>query len=147
MGQTEEALNQFLKIIQDYPKYSGPYANLGLIYEALGQKDKATEAFDNALALMPRSATIYNSAGLHYRTVGRFNDAESAYLNAIRIASDYPDPILNLAILYDLYLNEPDKAIIYYKLYNSKSNDDNQNVVGWLNDLEQRSNTLNSTNE
>lgn len=102
-GQSDEAIKHFVQMTQEYPSLAGPYANLGLLYQRQNLTKEAAEAFDKALTLEPQSAQIYNSAGIFYRSVGRFEDAEAAYLSAIDNSSDYADPVLNLAILYDLY--------------------------------------------
>lgn len=137
-GQDDVAVNQFLQMTKDYPQLAGPYANLGLLYQAQGLEKEASSAFDKAVSLQPDSAKIYNSAALFYRSQGRFNDAESAYLQAIGKSSGYAVPVLNLAILYDLYLKQPSKAIKYYKKYLVLTDENNEQVSLWLADLEQR---------
>lgn len=137
-GDTENALKLFSKITQDYPELAGPHANLGLLYQTLGRVKDATEAFDRAISLQPDSARIYNSAAVFYRSQGRFKDAESAYLNAIDKAPDYVAPVLNLGILYDLYLHQPAMAIKYYRQYLFLTGDDDEKVALWLADLERR---------
>lgn len=137
-GQGDEAINHFVQMTQEYPTLAGPYANLGLLYQRQNLIKEATEAFDKALSLQPQSAQIYNSAGIFYRSVGRFDDAEAAYLNAIDKSSEYADPALNLAILYDLYLNQTRKAIQYYKRYLSLTKNKDETVGLWLADLQRR---------
>lgn len=137
-GQNDQALNLFVKMTRDYPALAGPYANLGLLYQKQGLSKEAGAAFDKAVALQPQSTQIYNAAGIFYRSVGRFDDAEKAYLNAIDKSSGNADAVLNLAILYDLYLNKPAKAINYYKRYLSLTKDKNEKVELWLVDLERR---------
>lgn len=135
VGQDDEAINLFSKITEGHPRLAGPYANLGLLYQRQGLKKEAAMAFDKAIALQPNSAKIYNSAAIFYRSEGRFNDAESAYIHAINKAPDFSAPVLNLAILYDLYLLQPAKAIDYYQRYLELVGGDDQQVSLWLADL------------
>ncbi len=137
-GKNDKAINYFVKMTQDYPSFAGPYANLGLLYQRQNLKKEAAEAFDKAMSLQPQSAEIYNSAGIFYRSVGRFDDAEAAYLNAVKNSPDYAEPILNLAILYDLYLKQPENAIKYYKRYLSLTKKPDGKVGLWLADLQRR---------
>jgi len=137
-GRDGEAINLFSKMTLDYPNLAGPYANLGLLFQRQGLVKDAAVAFDKAIALQPSSAKIYNSAAVFYRSQGRFKDAESAYLHAINKAASYADPVLNLAILYDLYLQQPIMAIKYYTHYLGLSDINNEQVALWLADLEQR---------
>lgn len=134
----EEAINLFSQMTLDYPNLAGPYANLGLLFQHQGLTKEAAVAFDKAIQLQPNSAKIYNRAAVFYRSQGRFKDAESAYLHAIDKAASYADPVLNLAILYDLYLQQPVMAIKYYKHYLGLSDVNNEQVALWLADLEQR---------
>jgi len=137
-GQDEAAIDRFSEMTLDYPRLAGPYANLGLLYQRQGLMKQASVAFDKAIQLQPESAKIYNSAAVFYRSQGRFKDAESAYRQAIEKAADYADPVLNLAILYDLYLQQPVMAIKYYKHYLTMTDVNKERVTLWLADLEQR---------
>ncbi len=137
-GEDEKAISLFSEMIANYPGLAGPYANLGLLYQRQSLTKEAAAAFDRAIQLRPDSAKIYNSAAIFYRSVGRFKDAESAYLQAIDKAAGYTDPVLNLAILYDLYLQQPVTAIKYYQHYLSMSEVNKEQVMLWLTGLKQR---------
>ena len=146
-GQNDEAISRFVHMSKDYPTLAGPFANLGLLYQKKGMMKEAAETFDKAIALRPESAQIYNNAGIFYRSAGRFDDAEAAYLAAIKRAPNEAEPALNLAILYDIYLNKPTDAIKYYKRYLSLSGDKHDKVKLWLADLERRAGTVASGSE
>jgi len=137
-GRIDEARKALLQMTREYPDLAGPYANLGLLYQRQGDIKEAESAFDKALALKPGSGRIYNAAALFYRSVGRFDAAEAAYLKAIRHAPDFADPLLNLAILYDLYLDRPAQAIKYYRRYLAMSDKSDKQVKLWLADLQRR---------
>ncbi len=137
-GQDDTAIEQFLKMTLDYPGLAGPYANLGLLYQRQGLTEQAAAAFDEAIQLQPESAKIYNAAAIFYRSVGRFKDAESAYLQAVDKDAGYSDPVLNLAVLYDLYLQQPVVAIKYYQYYLGMSELNKERVALWLADLKRR---------
>jgi Tfp pilus assembly protein PilF len=137
-GDLDEAHKALLQLTREYPDLAGPYANLGLLYQRQGNTKAAAAAFDKALAVKPDSGRIYNAAALLYRSVGRFADAEAAYLKAIRHSPDFADPLLNLAILYDLYLDQPAQAIKYYRRYLAMSDKSDKQVKLWLADLQRR---------
>jgi cellulose synthase operon protein C len=63
----------------------------------------------------PRSATVLNQMGVVHRQQGRFDEARKAYEQAIAAAPNNAAPQLNLAILFDLYLGEPAKALPLYQ--------------------------------
>lgn len=144
-GKTDDAIASFVQMSEDYPSLAGSFANLGLLYQKKAMLEEAAEAFDKAIALKPQSPQIYNNAGIFYRSVGRFDDAEAAYLAAIEITPDEAEPVVNLAILYDMYLHRPADAIKYYKRYLSLSGDKHDKVKLWLADLERRTGAVAST--
>jgi cellulose synthase operon protein C len=63
----------------------------------------------------PRSAAVLNQTGVVHRQQGRFDEARKAYEQAIAAAPNNAAPQLNLAILLDLYLGEPAKALPLYQ--------------------------------
>lgn len=146
-GKTDDAIARFVQMSLDYPSLAGSFANLGRLYQKKGMLEEAGEAFDKAVALKPQSVKIYNNAGIFYRSAGRFDDAEAAYLAAIEIAPDEAEPAVNLAILYDMYLNRPADAIQYYKRYLLLSGDKHEKVKLWLADLQRRTGAVANTSQ
>lgn len=146
-GKTDEAAARLVQMSKVYPSFAGVFANLGLLYQKKGMLNEAADAFDKAVTLNPQSAQIYNNAGIFYRSAGRFHDAEAAYLAAIEIAPNDAEPAVNLAILYDMYLNESADAIKYYKRYLALNGDKQEKVKLWLADLERRAGAIASTGE
>lgn len=137
-GRSEAARETLQGLTRQHPDLAGPFANLGLLYQQGGDTAQAAAAFDRALALQPQSSDIYNSAGVFYRSVGRFADAEAAYLQAMEHDPALAAPVLNLAILYDLYLHRPRQALVYYRQYLELGGDDDGRVAMWLMDLQRR---------
>ena len=60
--------------------------------------------------------THYNM-GVMLTERGRIQEARKAYLRALRINPADPDVNYNLAILYDDYFNDPDKAYVHFERY------------------------------
>lgn len=137
-GRDKEALSLLKAFVKKYPEFSGPQANLGRLYQRLGQTEKATQYFDRAMALVPESAAIYNVVAMHYRKLGRFVDAEKAYLAAIKQDPRHSDVLLNLGILYDLYLHQPMRAVVFYRRYQSSIDKKDPQVALWVADLKRR---------
>jgi cellulose synthase operon protein C len=89
-----------------------------------------TERGDNALGTdpalletllknMPRSDVRYgpllNQLGILYRQQGQFEKARQAYESAMADDPKSGLPVLNLAILFDIYLGEPERALTLYQ--------------------------------
>jgi tetratricopeptide (TPR) repeat protein len=98
---------------------------------------EAEAAFKKALELKPESAMAGNELGIALRKLGKFEEAEAAYQHAIASQPDYAPAHLNLGVLYDLYLAEPQKALDQYEAYLAIVGE-NKQVAGWMVELRKR---------
>ncbi len=136
-GNPTDAELEFKQVALAYPEYSGPEVNLGLIYLRTSRLPEAESAFRAALTRNPDNAIAGNELGIVLRKLGKFVEAEAAYQKAIAARADYASAHLNLGILYDLYLDEPQKALDQYQQYLSIAGD-NKQVSGWMIELRKR---------
>lgn len=139
-GNRKTAESIFLNLSKAHPEYPGPLANLGMIHYDKGEFDKAEEYFNQALALKPDLPEIYNLRGIMHRNKGEFDKARESYEAGLKIAPENPNLILNLGILYDLYLNEPQKALQLLADYKKVAGDDKE-VNMWIADITKRMTT------
>lgn len=137
-GNHKEAETVLLELTRKYPDLSGPFANLGIVYQRTGRSAEAVAMFKKAIAINPEQPAYYNQLGIVHRGAGRFAEAQRAYTNALEVDANYPLAHLNLAILYDLYLGEPGKAMTHYRRYGELYPADRQQVEKWIVDLQQR---------
>jgi len=114
------------------------FTNLGLAYFSLQQADLAEQAFQQAVRRDPKDAVAYNHLGILQRHSGRFQEALIQYQRAIEIDDSYAPAYLNLGILFDLYLQDLEKALQQYQKYQVLSSEDNPQVGGWIVDIERR---------
>jgi Flp pilus assembly protein TadD len=137
-GRDKEAEQQLLALTRKAPDLSGPYANLGLLYRRVGRNAEAIAAFERAIEINPRRAVYYNELGISYRQEGKFDQARRNYRKALDADSSYAPAHLNLAILYDLYLQEPKEALPHYQRYRELVPAEAATVSKWIVDLERR---------
>ena len=137
-GRDKEAEQGLLALVQRAPELSGPHANLGVLYRRGGRTKEAIEALDRAVRLNPRRAAYYNELGIIYRQEGKFDDARRQYLKAIEADADHAWANLNIAILYDLYLQDPKKALPHYQRYQQLLPQEDSMVTKWIIDLQRR---------
>lgn len=121
---------------RDYDKLSGPYLNLALVYAKTERYEQALNAVDEALDRNDNRAEAHNLRGVVLREMQRFSAAEDAYQQALAINPEYAFAHLNLAILYDEHLNQPQKAVEAYYLYRETakkmSEGERAQLVYWL---------------
>lgn len=133
-----QAKTTLQKLTAAYPKLSGPYVNLGIVYRQLGEHERAKKAYVRAIVANELNGDAYSELGLLHREQGRFEDAEAVYLRGVDIWPHHSAAILNLGILYDLYMGQWERALEQYTLYQSLQAEPNKKVKGWIVDLERR---------
>jgi tetratricopeptide (TPR) repeat protein len=135
-GQQPDAEAALTELIKDFPQYSGPLTELGMIYEKSKRLDLAAAAFAKAVNNNPQNAVAYNWQGILYREVNDYGRAEQAYKRAISANGNYGLAHLNLGILYDVYLKRPSDALNEYKEYQRLGGADDLRVLVWVADIE-----------
>ena len=120
------------------PGLSGPWMNLGSVYEALGDNAAAEAAYKKAIDANPNNCAAYVDLGVLSRRAGDFLSAESNYLACVQRVPDFPEAYLNLGILYELYLGRLDDALKAYETYQTLIATPDLRVGGWVSDLQRR---------
>jgi tetratricopeptide (TPR) repeat protein len=137
-GKLTDAELELKQLTLAYPDFPGPWVNLGLLYEKAGRFDEAEKALREATQHGMPSALTYTELGLVYRQLGRFKDAESAYGEAIKVDPNYAPAHLNLGVLCDLYLQQPQRALESFERYMALSGNSDKRVATWIAELKKR---------
>ena len=119
------------------PDVAGPEVNLGLLQLQGSHLPEAESAFKAALERNPDNAVAGNELGITERKLGKFAEAEAAYRRTIAAEPNYAPAYLNLGVLYDLYLAEPQKALEELEHYVQLAGE-NKQVAGWMVELRKR---------
>lgn len=131
----EKAKSIFLQIIKNQPELAGPWANLALIYLKEEQYEKADQHIKAALKKNPEMAQALNIAGYISSRKGEINKAIALYEKAIANKADYALAHYNLALLYDVYLQDIPKALQHYQIYLPLIHYEDQNTIDWVEEL------------
>jgi len=133
-----EAEKAFLALTRSHPDLGGPHANLGIVYRQTGRLDLAVSELESAVKCNPQQPVFWNQLGIAYRQQGQFAKARDAYEHALSIDPGYPAPILNLGILFDLYLWDSKRALELYDRYLALTPGGDAKVSKWVADLKNR---------
>ena len=136
-GRNTDAELEFKQLAVAYPQWSGPQLNLGLLYLRDSRLAEAEAAFKSALEHNPANAVAGNELGIVERRLGKFAEAEAAYQGTIAAEPNFAPAHLNLGVLYDLYLGQPQKALDEFERYIAISGE-NKQVSGWVVELRKR---------
>ena len=140
--QWQEAEDELIWLVTNYPQYSGPYLDLALVYKQTGQNEKAIDYFSQSIVVNPTNLVAYNQYAIFLREQGDFQQAEAIYLNALTVWEDYPDTHKNLGVLYDLYLGNKEAALQHYVTYQELTGGSDREVAGWIVDLQRQLTTV-----
>jgi tetratricopeptide (TPR) repeat protein len=134
-NQLNQAEISFLKMAKLQPALAGPWANLALVYLKRQQYDKAEKHVQIALSKNPNMAQALNLAGYLESRKGHINKAKGLYEKAISSKPDYALAHYNLALLYDVYLQDLPKAIEHYQRYLALIKHEDKKTKDWVEEL------------
>lgn len=90
IGNLDQAILAFQKVIALKPNYADAYNNLGNVLKDQAKFDFAIDAYDKALSLRPNFAEAYNNKGLVLQHQGKLREAIEAYDKALLLKPEYP---------------------------------------------------------
>ncbi len=109
-GLLEEAKNDLLKYISEYPNDFQALNILGVIYFQENKIDESEVEFKKALSLNKNYASAYNNLGLVLRAKSLTLEAIDNFRSAIELNQDYKEAYNNLGLAFK-EINEIDEAI------------------------------------
>ncbi len=90
-------------------------------------------------ALPPEAdPAVQNQLGVQKRQAGQFADAQAAYERALVLDPNFADAERNLAILHDLYLDNPSAALPHFERYQLLTQGADTQVTAWIAELKAR---------
>ncbi|MDY6815409.1 MAG: tetratricopeptide repeat protein [Pseudomonadota bacterium] len=137
-GDLRMARKGFWAMTKDFPELSGPWVKLAELAEQREKPEKAREYYRKALEVNPANVNAYLKQAMFERRQGEFATARDAYLAALETWNDFPEAHLNLAILYDLYMNRPEEAQPHYEAYDFLTGGSDPKVADWLIEIRRR---------
>ncbi|NIP73589.1 MAG: tetratricopeptide repeat protein [Gammaproteobacteria bacterium] len=137
-GDAETAERLLVGIGRRHPELPAPHLNLAILRQRQGRHAAALEAVEASLAADPDSATAHNLRGVSLRALGRFEEAEAAYREALRLRPDYANAHFNMGVLYEIYLQDYQQALLHYRRFQELLAEPDPKVALWIQDLQRR---------
>ena len=136
----DSAASIFKRFNSQYTAKSGGHANLALISLKQGDIENATISADQAIELNPNNAAAHNLKGLINLEQGKIKTARDNFRTAIDIKPDYSNAHYNLALVYDIYLQDIAKAIEHYSRYLALTTEKDPGTQDWVDYLKSQLN-------
>lgn len=134
----DKARSLLTTLTTDAPNLSGPWVMLGDIALDGADIPAAVTYFENALLANPENVNAYIRLAKVLRMQGKFIDAQNLYAKVLALWKDFPEAHLNLAILYDVYLNKPLAAQQHMEAYQFLTGRQDEQVNRWLAEIRER---------
>ncbi len=136
-GSAGEAELEFKQLAVGYPQLVGAQINLALLQRKANRLDEAETTLKAAVEKNPGSASAWNELGLTQRMRGQFTDAAASYEKSLAADPNFAAAHRNYAVLLDLYLGDPERALTALERYKELTGEDKP-VTGWIAELRQR---------
>lgn len=137
-GNYEQAQSLLRELSSQDRSLSGPWVMLGDISRERGHYDQAIKHYVTAIETNRTNVNAYLRLAKTQRLKGQFLHAQNTYAKTLSIWPDFPEAHLNLAILYDIYLNHPLRAQQHMEAYQFITGASNKEVGEWLSEIQQR---------
>jgi len=133
--QLDQAETLFLKMSKVQPDMAGSWANLALIRLKKNDLNGAKKYIGIALDKNPNMPQALNLAGNIALRENRLNNAKTYFELAIKNKSNYALAHYNLALIYDIYLQDIPLAVQHYELYLQYSTQPDKSTEKWIKGL------------
>ncbi len=134
-GEAKQILE---KLIVEAGELSGPKVMLGDIAFQEQRLDDAAALYEQAITTNPENINAYLRLAKVRRIQGQYVVAQNYYAQALALWKDFPEAHLNLAILYDVYMNKPLLAQQHMEAYQFLSGNSEGEVATWLAEIRER---------
>lgn len=137
-GKLKEARKEFKSLTRNYPELSGPWVKIAEIAVQREEFSDAIDAYEKALEVNSNNVAAYLDLAKLYREQGHFAEARNTYLRALNSWPDFPEGHFNLAVFYDLYVNDALSAQKHFQAYYFLTGNRSEEVRKWLVELQRR---------
>ncbi|MDB2501996.1 tetratricopeptide repeat protein [Paracoccaceae bacterium] len=100
IGELEQALHAFRKVILLKPDYAEGHYNLGNALQLIGEKEEAIKEYYKVISLNSNYAQAYNNLGLIIQNQGKLEEAVEIYNKALAVKPNYAEVHNNKGVVF-----------------------------------------------
>jgi Flp pilus assembly protein TadD len=116
-GEWEQAREQFAATTLLQKNFAPAWQRLGESQLRLGNPDEAVVCLGESLKLNPDNPDTWNWLGVAQQRKGRAEEARRCFESALNLRANHGPALLNLAVLHQTALKQPDRAFDLYQQY------------------------------
>jgi tetratricopeptide (TPR) repeat protein len=135
-GKTEAPTDVAARLAAAGPEVRAQ-AGEALAKRAAGDLVAAEQGLQQAAQQAGSDPALWTELGMVQRERARLEDAMASYARALSIDAGYAPALRNLAILLDVYMDDPARALPYFEQYKAAVPEDKQ-LNAWIADVRQR---------
>ncbi|MBO6813016.1 MULTISPECIES: tetratricopeptide repeat protein [Marinobacter] len=137
-GCAGQEIRQPKESVKTDPELAAKFENEGRTAFEEGRKGTAVKAWKKAVELDPTNAVTVNNLALVLKDQHQFAEAAKLLETGLAYSPDVAELHFNLAVIAELYLLDLETALVHYSRYRELTEEDDQQVAGWIADLERR---------
>ena len=139
-GDYSNARRIFSEFIREYPDMAGAYTNLALLNFENREYEQALKKANRAIELNPGQSQAYNLRAQIKIINAKILEARDDYLKAVELNPQYTIAQFNLALLYDVYIQDVKLALRHYEIYMSLIQQPDETTQNWIEHLKRNLN-------
>lgn len=137
-GNPEAARSLLAGVRAERPDAAEVTARLGWVAQQLGNINDARALYREAIQQDPGEVMAVNNLALLLQEDGAFREAQLLLQKGLEVSGNSPELHYNLATLSEIYLLDLEAALRHYRRYQELAKSDDNEVAGWIRDLERR---------
>lgn len=137
-GRMKAAEEELLHAIELNPQSATAHFNTGNFYFRQELNQNARDSFLRAVEIQPDYRPALNNLAATQIKLGEYQAAQITLERLLGFDPQFLNAHLNLGILFDDHLKDPDKALYHYKRYLELGGTDRERVEQWIAEIEAR---------
>lgn len=134
MDRIDEMFEYYKKAENLFPSNRALRYNLGVLNYSMGKYQNALEEFDKieGYDAVVGAGKILQSRAQTLLKLGDYEAALKAFQKKVNMYPADPTPYRNIGIIYEIYLNDSEKALENYNAYIARGKEGDEEVKGWI---------------